>query len=45
MVTVDSRPEAGSTFTVELPRRRPAGAGSLAATAASARADIHHGPN
>jgi PAS domain S-box-containing protein len=45
MVTVDSRPEAGSTFTVELPRRRPAGATSLAATAASARADIHHGAN
>jgi PAS domain S-box-containing protein len=42
MVTVDSRPELGSTFTVELPRQRPAASASLGA---SARADVGHGPN
>jgi PAS domain S-box-containing protein len=45
VVSVDSRPELGSTFTVELPRRRPAAAASLAAAATSARADVRHGPN
>jgi signal transduction histidine kinase len=45
VITVDSRPEAGSTFTVELPRRHPAGSASLAAAAASARADIRRGAN
>jgi PAS domain S-box-containing protein len=45
VVTVDSRPERGSTFTVELPRRRPATAPSLATAAGPARADIRHGPN
>jgi PAS domain S-box-containing protein len=44
-VTVDSRPEGGSTFTVGLPRRRPAGSASLSSTAATARADVHHGAN
>jgi PAS domain S-box-containing protein len=45
VVTVESRPDAGSTFTVNLPRRRPSPPASLASAAATARADIRRGAN
>jgi PAS domain S-box-containing protein len=44
-VKVESRPELGATFTVDLPRTRPAAAASLAATAASGRAEARRGAN
>jgi signal transduction histidine kinase/FixJ family two-component response regulator len=44
-VKVESRPELGATFTVDLPRTRPAPSASLAAGAASARAEARHGAN
>ena len=45
-VKVESRPELGATFTVDLPRTRPvAAAAPLAATAASARAEARRGAN
>jgi signal transduction histidine kinase len=40
-ITVDSRPELGSTFTVELPRQRPPASASLGA----ARAEASQGAN
>ncbi|HSY38029.1 MAG TPA: ATP-binding protein [Polyangia bacterium] len=43
-VTVDSRPELGATFTVELPRTRPPGIAARA-NAASARAEARRGAN
>jgi PAS domain S-box-containing protein len=44
-VKVESRPELGATFTVDLPRTRPPPSASLAAGAASARAEARHGAN